>query len=369
MKKWLALGAWGLLVAGACASNGTTDGSGLASNPICSEGYTRTCGCDAGPAGHQSCTSSGTWGPCQCGNNFIDANVNDVHSDAPPVCGDGFCEEDKGEDCVSCTTDCGECKPCDYAPSCSGAAAVPLSTSPLPSFDNDGASQCIGEEPDAGVPINKTNCVAPQLKLAIVDVRMVKSGNYNLFGSDNGADTYCAITAQDKAIVSGVITPFMQAMHDGNDQPVAALSGTFWGAALVPAGSDAGASSTPAPQLSESNIQVQYQCVRVEGQSAFDKALGAIAGATGALAGVVPGYGWAFGLGSAGVSAIAAAINGSGTYQRLNVVQTIAADTLLDLTNGKTWKIRQSGGNDGDWEIELTVESWGCSNRKAGSTN
>src|SRR5262245_10949778 len=126
MKTWLALA--GALLVG-CASSPSAD-----STVSCEDGSTRPCTCDAGASGTQTCAAS-TWNACHCG--MLDAPI-DQKSDAPAVCGDQRCENDKNEDCVSCPTDCGQCKPCDYAPGCSGAASVPLSFEPLDDFDNDG---------------------------------------------------------------------------------------------------------------------------------------------------------------------------------------------------------------------------------------
>jgi hypothetical protein len=46
----------------------------------CSSGTTRTCSCDAGGQGTQTCSASGSWGPCQCG--AVDAAL-DSAGDAP----------------------------------------------------------------------------------------------------------------------------------------------------------------------------------------------------------------------------------------------------------------------------------------------
>jgi hypothetical protein len=41
---------------------------------------------------------------------------------------------------------------------------------------------------------------------------------------------------------------------------------------------------------------------------------------------------------------------------------------MLDLTNGRTWALRESGW-DGltHWDWQVSVESWGCANGHPGS--
>ena len=99
--------------------------------------------------------------------------------------------------------------------------------------------------------------------------------------------------------------------------------------------------------------------------------MGAIGATAGGL-GAVPGnpYGWAFGLGAAAANALNAAVNnGNGITQRMSVQQTIATDAFLELTNGRTWIVRQSGDYKGGilnletitWDWELDIQAWGCS--------
>ena len=48
---------------------------------------------------------------------------------------------------------------------------------------------------------------------------------------------------------------------------------------------------------------------------------------------------------------------------KLNAQQTIAKSEILDLTNGRVWNVRQSGGSEilfDAWDWELQIERWGC---------
>jgi hypothetical protein len=76
---------------------------------LCEPGSEQVCMCPDGSDGTQVCEPSGdAWGECQC--------------EPPPVCGDGLCEEERGEDCAACEADCGICLDCAEAPSCTNAA-------------------------------------------------------------------------------------------------------------------------------------------------------------------------------------------------------------------------------------------------------
>jgi hypothetical protein len=152
-------------------------------------------------------------------------------------------------------------------------------------------------------------------------------------------------------------------MNLQDNNPPLALSpaaGTFWGEAVN------------GVKLSQFNITITYQCFMVSTPGALQKALSAIAGVAGAAA-AIPGdpYGWALGVGGAAAAAAAAAVaTGSGATPLLNVQQTIDSSALLQLTNGYTWVIDQTGSTkiDGDcnllsscqWNWELDIEAWGC---------
>jgi hypothetical protein len=118
-------------------------------------------------------------------------------------------------------------------------------------------------------------------------------------------------------------------------------------------------------QPTTNNLTLTYQCYKV-GSDAWSKALGALGDAAGKAADSGP-YGWAFGIASAGAAAAAAAAKATeGDEYRLNDQQTIDRAQLLDLTNGREWKIRQKGscGILCDYDWTLVIETWGCANTK-----
>jgi hypothetical protein len=85
----------------------------------------------------------------------------------------------------------------------------------------------------------------------------------------------------------------------------------------------------------------------------------------------VPGnpFGWAFGAAAAGSAAVQAGLQASdGATMRLNYQQTIDPSAFLEMTNGKTWTVEQSGSGGGhNWDWALDVQSWGCSAARGAS--
>ena len=276
---------------------------------------------------------------------------NEGGTPLPAVCGDGICEN--GETCEACPVDCGECPACGLAPSCSNGASLPAALSTISSFnctDTDGGSPTCGSGVDGGPAIQDTNCLAPQLKIGIADVRIV------LNGVDDTLNMFCTVEAGDGHTSELIITPELMDLPDhAAPQPLSTGQGTFWG------------QDTGTPKLSQFPITINYQCFEVDDNSTWENILGAISMAAGTLASV-PGnpYGWAFGTASAGAAAGQAAVSGGdGTSPRLNYQQTIDPSSFLELTNGKKWTVEQAGNTDGyRWDYALDIQAWGCSNSR-----
>jgi hypothetical protein len=316
----------------------------------------RDCTCPLGGSGMETCGDGGTWSPCACTTPIPDAS----RSDAPPVCGDGVCNGT--ETCTTCPADCGTCAACNFAPSCTGASSVPAAPTALASFNNDGQSvysSGVTLGADGGLPSDgdggASTCSDPLLKMRISEIQIHKNG------ASGGVEMFCMVEADDGQSSELMVTPDYMNLADNN--PALILTpgaGTFWGEAVN------------GVKLSQFNITVTYQCFMVLQPSAFQNALNAIANTAGSLASI-PGnpYGWAFGVGGAAAAAAAAATAaGSGASVLLSVQQTIDSSSLLQLTNGYTWVVEQTGSTklDGDcdvfescnWDWELDVEAWGC---------
>ncbi len=337
----------GALAGGAavgCGASGQTAVAGGTGGGACASGDFRTCNCDLANQGTQQCTD-GTWSDCACG-------TPDAGSDAAAVCGDGVCAAT--ENCVACPADCGTCPACSAAPSCTGASSVPASPTAEASFNNAGQTMYTSGV-GFGLTPAETMCSYPLLKMRVSQIQVHKNG------SPDSLEMFCIVQADDGQSSQLMVTPDYMNLEDSN--PAIALSpsaGTFWGEAVN------------GVKLSQFNITVTYQCWMETTPDALQSALTAIAGV--AMAGeAIPGnpYGWAFGLGGAAAAAAAAAAAvGSGGTALLNVQQTIDSSALLQLTNGYTWVIEQSGSTkvDGDcdvfescdWDWELDIEAWGC---------
>ena len=80
-------------------------------------------------------------------------------------------------------------------------------------------------------------------------------------------------------------------------------------------------------------------------------------------------YGWAFGIASA--AAAQAGLQASdGASMRLDYQQTIDPSSFLEMTNGKTWTVEQSGNVNGyNWDWILDIQSWGCSAARDSGTS
>jgi hypothetical protein len=252
----------------------------------------------------------------------------------PATCGDGACSP--SETCQNCSLDCGQCPACLLAPSCSEALGIPATPTPRGDLD-------IGEsaEADAGVPSGlpgANGCQDAQLRLRISQITAHSGGGqiYCIVSSTDGVSSEAALTGKTKSLGSGESFAF---------DPT---SSVFWGqTALHP---------------TNENLTITYNCFLVVDNSTWAAALNALAGAAQQAGGVAGPYGWAFGAGAAAASAAAAAVNAAnGDDLKLNGQQTIAKSELLDLTNGRTWNVRKTGGSlFTAWDWELQIESWGC---------
>ncbi len=270
----------------------------------------------------------------------------------PGACGDGVCNAN--ETCADCSPDCGRCLVCDLAPTCSGSVAVPSNATNLPLFDNGQRSiYTSGVDETTGAPLGTrfedSDCVAPQLRMRVRQINVVRDGVS--FGT---ANLYCIVSASDGAHSEVMITPLQTKVGDDSPpllfQPEASL---FWGQGM--------------PWQTLNNLTITYQCFRAVSNESYTKVFDAIQNGATSAGGIAGPWGWAFGVGSVAAGLISAAIPQGQDQPRVNVQQTIDGSMLLDLTNGRRWRIRGTGdapGPGGYWDWSLEVESWGCSNAR-----
>jgi hypothetical protein len=262
--------------------------------------------------------------------------------EAGAFCGDGVCNG--AENCHTCANDCGACPKCELAPSCDGAHGVPAN--PLPRGDlsqppakpGDGGTATI----DAGGGYGTGNCTDPQIRMRIESLKAYSGGGV----------LYCIIDASDGVTSELALTPKTSNLGDSDENFFPLGQATFWGQKDL--------------HTTTNNLLVTYNCYRVK-NDAWSNALKAAGDTAAQLGGTsVSPYGWAFGIAGVAANAAAAAIATSSANDTLvlNAQQVIAKESLLDLTNGRTWTIRKSDSGGvfgiGGWDWQLLLEAWGC---------
>lgn len=165
-----------------------------------------------------------------------------------------------------------------------------------------------------------------------------------------GGQVYCIIDATDGVTSEAAITAKTADLGSGATNYFDLQSSLFWGQTALHTTTD--------------NLTITYNCLRVVDNAVWTAALQALGSAAQQAGGTAGLCGWAFGAAAAGAQAAAAALQAaSGDDLVFNAQQTIDRSELLDLTNGRVWALRKSGGSwPYDWDWEIDVESWGCSN-------
>ena len=277
-----------------------------------------------------------------------DAGPATTDASAPPArCGDLICSEDT-EDCETCPGDCGECPTCDMAPTCTGALAVPTSTEPLMDCGNtadgsDRTNYACGT--GLGVAPSETTCADPQLRLRIRQMQ-IQRGFFDIERS-----LYCVITAEDGMHSELLVTPLRAVAGNRNvtDINLPLAEALFWGQGDL--------------YRSISNLTITYSCYLTSNNEATQAALDDIAGRAGDVAEHADGYGWVFGTVAVLGEIIGSSLGAVSDDRILDVQQTIDAGALLDMTNGRSFEIRNREGNldlSGASDLRLSIESWGC---------
>jgi hypothetical protein len=282
------------------------------------------------------------------GAEIVDAaTASDGGPARPARCGDLFCTAE-AEDCTTCPLDCGACPTCDMAPTCTGALAVPTSSEPLSSCDNtlDGVHRTnyacgIG----LGVPPNETTCADPQLRIRVREI-VIDRGNVDL-----ERQLFCVISAEDGRHSELLLMSPRSVAGGGRETSInlRLSEGLLWGQGDL--------------YRSISNITITYACYLTSDNAAAQRVLDEIAGRAAEVSEHADGYGWVFGTVAVLGTIIGSSLGAVTDNQILDVQQTIDAGALLEMTNGRTWQVRDRRGNfllSGASDLRLTMESWGC---------
>lgn len=276
----------------------------------------------------------------------VDAGAAEV---PPARCGDGVCTRGM-ETCTDCPLDCNRCPTCDMAPSCTGALAIPTSSTALAICDNtlDGnqrsnyaCGSALGVSPEA------TTCADPLLRIRVKEIS-IQRGFFDI-----PRNLYCVISAEDGRHSELLLTAPREVAGNRNTTRYNLPLGQslLWGQGDL--------------YRSISNITISYSCFLASNGAAAQRVLDAIAGRAGMVAQHADGYGWVFGTVAVLGTIIGSSLSTMSDSQILDVQQTIDARALLTLTNGRTWEIRQRRGNldlSGASDLRITLESWGCAN-------
>ena len=330
-------------------------GAGRAAPGGCTVGVDKPCQCPSGASSVQHCTSAGL-GTCECAAVTDGADMS--MPQGPAVCGDDHCTGD--ETCRDCAQDCGECPMCQAAPSCTSAAGVPAH--PVRRYDLDiGRASCppacsgctcedvadggISSEPDP----DPMDCKDPELRVRVSDL-------YVRYGTGT---IYCIVQADDGTSSEVALLPKTGNMNEQDTYYYAPDAGLVWGQKGL--------------KRTVNNLTINYTCWRVKNDAASN-VLKAIQDAAVAAGGVAGPWGWAFGLGAVAAGAAKAGADAANASDEalLKGQQTIDRKTLLDLTNGRNWKVRWTGGSctHAAWdkfpcvEWTLGLEAWGCADAK-----
>lgn len=294
-----------------------------------------------------ACAAASSAGTEDAGSR-VDASVPRTDGGPVPVrCGDLVCAGPT-EDCTSCPLDCGECPTCDRAPTCTGALAVPIETEPLEQCGNvteteERTNYACGT--DLGVPAHETTCADPQLRIRIREMR-IERGFFDI-----SRYLFCVITAEDGAHSELLLTPPREVAGNRNETRInlPLSQSVLWGQADL--------------YRSIANLTITYACYLTSNSEGAQRVLDDIAGRAAEVAEHADGYGWVFGTVSVLGTIIGSSLGAVQDDQILDVQQTISSRALLELTNGRTWEIRERRGNlslSGASDLRLTVESWGC---------
>jgi hypothetical protein len=221
----------------------------------------------------------------------------------------------------------------------------PSSPTPRPDLDQGLADAGADGGVDASAPYSmpgQDGCENPELRLRIERITT----------NTGGGTTVCMVEATDGATSEVATTSVTGDLSSGQTFYFDPGTSIFWGQNGL--------------HTTTNNLTITYNCFLVTNDATWTAALNALGQAAQQAGGIAGPYGWAFGAGAAAAKAAAAALQANnGNSLTLNAQQTIPKSELLDLTNGRVWTIRETGGTCvlgiGDcWEWQIDVESWGC---------
>jgi hypothetical protein len=176
---------------------------------------------------------------------------------------------------------------------------------------------------------------------------------------------YCVISASDGYTSQITVTSPTKDMKDGDSFEWDPNGAIVWGGKL---GEKANALGDELRET-RNNLTITYNCFRTNNTEGAAKVAATVADSAREAGAVGGSYGWAFGIGSVAADLIAGALDAAkGDTHVLNETRTIEGKHLLDLTNARSFSVREA--NDqlqpiwDRWDWELTMQAWGCADAR-----
>jgi hypothetical protein len=381
-------------------------------------GRVEECPCVGGTTGVQACLDDGSgFGACEC--PVQTGATSGGGGEDQLRCGNGVCL-DEGENCHTCSLDCGECDPCTLAPSCANAQIPPVAmdhanldvafeyvpaSAVRARLEHAIASGDLGVRVIAAALSDETpseNPVVTIVRKALAEHPtaaaaarrgLERAGLHQpkLYSADLPPllPTYSTMGGEFPGGTMECGSPLLRlrvaqiTVHEEDDDwdndivycsiSSEAMNGSEIRVTPQTPPLDEGESfafsieagvmwGQLGPTTPGGNMLITYDCFESDSDTGYQDLISAIGGAAGQIGGAIGGeYGWVFTTVGAVAGVISSAMSLDGDDHLFNATQTIPLEMQLDLTNGRYWSVRRSGTHFlSDWDWELRVEAWGC---------
>ena len=381
---------------------------------VCVPGHQTLCACAGGGEGLQLCKDDGSGlTACDCTND---------ETPPPDGCGDGFCSPT--EDCHTCASDCGQCAPCEIAPSCDNATVPPVDVPHAPDFDIPKMELMSREKLEQRLAASVAQA-GPEMRVLAAALDIEHPNEHPWITELRGvldAHPAAADALRHQLELAGMESPalyraeFPEPKYDmvNLPKPLNGEGGTIecgdpllrlniaqikvheedddfandivYCVVQAEASNGAEVRITPqTPNLDEGethefalessvfwgqqgpstpggDLLVTYDCIEADTTDGYQNMVNAIGEAATELGDGVEGdNGWVL-TGAGAIAPIVSTGLALDTDDQLfNAQQTIPAEKHLEMTNGTYWTVRRDGTHlFSDWDWELTIKAWGC---------
>lgn len=198
-------------------------------------------------------------------------------------------------------------------------------------------------QPKSGeFPGGTEECGAPLLRMRIAKVIVHEEDD----DYDNDV-VYCSVTSEAATGGEIRVTPKTSNLDEGEEYSFSLDSGVIWGQAE--------------PRTPGGNLLITYDCFEADSTEGYQNLIDSIGEAAEAVGGAAGDQGWIFTVIGAVASVVSDSLALDSDDHLFNATQVIPLDRQLELTNGRFWTVRRAGTHaTSDWDWELRVEAWGC---------